>query len=254
MANFFIISPIVIVIYKGVRKDFTMVRKIYYTYLLIDPQTNVPFYVGKGKRNRMYMHRVDALTLNGIDYKNNRPHHKLIRELETQGLRIKYQKILERASEKEALDRERETIKEIGRKLNNTGPLLNTGRGGHIGGETCKSVCQYDLNSNLISIYPSIIVAAECTGANRSYISQCCKGKRKSAGGFLWSYENNPIPVFNKKYYRSVLQLSKDGSLIATYRSLTEAQNQTHVELHNISECCRGKSKTAGGFVWKYVD
>jgi hypothetical protein len=32
----------------------------YYVYLLIDPRTDRPFYVGKGCRDRMYQHRAEA--------------------------------------------------------------------------------------------------------------------------------------------------------------------------------------------------
>ena len=50
-----------------------------------------------------------------------------------------------------------------------------------------------------------------------------------------------------------VTQHTIDGTMVARYRSLTEAQDVTGVRLHNISECCRGNSKTAGGYVWCYA-
>lgn len=49
-----------------------------------------------------------------------------------------------------------------------------------------------------------------------------------------------------------MIQFSLDGNKVNEFISLTEAQLQTGVELHNISECCRGNSKTAGGYIWEY--
>ena len=116
-----------------------------------------------------------------------------------------------------------------------------------------KPVSQYTLDGDLVKEWVSAKVASEHTPANRSYITQVCKGNRKSAGGFLWAYRDDPVPILSKAYYRAVQQLSLDGELLCEFRSLTEAQNATGVELHNISECCRGNSKTAGGFRWLYL-
>lgn len=49
-----------------------------------------------------------------------------------------------------------------------------------------KKVHQYDLDGNFIASYDSIQEASEATLAIRGNISQCCHGKRKSAGGYKW--------------------------------------------------------------------
>ena len=38
------------------------------------------------------------------------------------------------------------------------------------------------------------------------------------------------------------------------YESLKDAMNKTGIERHTIGNCCRGISKTAGGYHWKYLD
>jgi len=55
--------------------------------------------------------------------------------------------------------------------------------------ESCsKPVLQYTKDGQLIAEYPSIMEAGRNTGINQSSICQCCLGKRKSAGGFVWMY------------------------------------------------------------------
>ena len=61
---------------------------------------------------------------------------------------------------------------------------------------------------------------------------------------------------YNIDYSQSkpVNQYSLDGIYIATYKSIKEASKQTGINQGDISCCCRGKYKTSGGFIWKYVN
>ena len=51
---------------------------------------------------------------------------------------------------------------------------------------------------------------------------------------------------------KSVLQFTKDGQFVAEYFGVREASRRTRVMSSSIIECCLGKRKSAGGFVWKY--
>jgi hypothetical protein len=53
----------------------------------------------------------------------------------------------------------------------------------------CKPVLQYDRNGARIARYESVRSARDVLGINPAHISETCRGKRKSAGGFLWTYE-----------------------------------------------------------------
>lgn len=223
---------------------------IYYVYVITDPRDSQPFYVGKGKGHRITQHERTARKPASV---NDLPHIVRIRELLELGMVPMYEKVLFNVSEQAALLKEEQLIDGYGRQWNGTGCLLNTSRGGKPHGITERAVSQYSLDGHFIKTFKSALVAGEETTANQSYITQCCKGKRRSSGGFLWAYQDAPAPTFTKQYYRAVHQFSINGDLVATYRSLTEAQNATGIELHNISEACRGNSKTAGGYVWKYV-
>lgn len=54
---------------------------------------------------------------------------------------------------------------------------------------TKKKVGQYDKNTNeLIKIHDSIKDAAAAVNVDRSCISRCCSGKKKSSRGFVWRF------------------------------------------------------------------
>ena len=54
---------------------------------------------------------------------------------------------------------------------------------------TKKQVGQYDKNTHeLIKIYDSIKDAAVAVNVDRSCISRCCSGKKKSSRGFVWRF------------------------------------------------------------------
>lgn len=51
-----------------------------------------------------------------------------------------------------------------------------------------KPVAQYTKNGEFVSNYPSGAEAERQTGICNSHILECCNGKRKSAGGYLWMF------------------------------------------------------------------
>lgn len=52
---------------------------------------------------------------------------------------------------------------------------------------------------------------------------------------------------------KEVLQFTSGGTCIAAYKSTREAERETGVFQSHISAVCRGRRKTAGGFIWKYA-
>lgn len=52
----------------------------------------------------------------------------------------------------------------------------------------CKKVIQYTKEGNLIREWNSI-KETEKEGFNRSHVTSCCKGRRKSHKGFIWKYK-----------------------------------------------------------------
>ena len=60
--------------------------------------------------------------------------------------------------------------------------------------------------------------------------------------------------INHKKQSKPVLQYTKDDQcFVAEYPSMQEAGRQTGINVGKICNCCNGKRKTTGGFIWKYA-
>ena len=53
-----------------------------------------------------------------------------------------------------------------------------------------KKVTQYDLRGNVVQVFAGVSEAERITNIPSSNICKCCKGERKSAGGYVWAYGN----------------------------------------------------------------
>ena len=53
---------------------------------------------------------------------------------------------------------------------------------------------------------------------------------------------------------KPVNQYTLDGIYIATYKSIKEASRTTGTDQTGIVDCCKGRLKTSGGYIWKYVN
>ena len=53
---------------------------------------------------------------------------------------------------------------------------------------------------------------------------------------------------------KAVAQCDLEGVILKIWPSAREAERNTSVAFQNIFKCCRGKRKTAGGYVWKYAE
>ena len=57
-----------------------------------------------------------------------------------------------------------------------------------IGLKNSKKIKQLDFNLNIINIFNSSMEAQRILGISNGCINECCNGKRKSAGGFIWQF------------------------------------------------------------------
>jgi hypothetical protein len=108
-----------------------MSENIYYVYGLLDPDTGLPFYIGKGKGNRAYSH----LKLSNDDFYNPRKRER-IESLLKENKKIDVFFYETELSSREASDEEVRLIRRYGRKdFDPSGILMNLTRGGE-GGDT----------------------------------------------------------------------------------------------------------------------
>ena len=115
-------------------------------------------------------------------------------------------------------------------------------------------VFQYSLEGEFIKEYNSIADASrDCDIANGK-ISDCCKGNRKSAGGYMWSYEKvNKLASYKRKSKsKPVYQYSLDGNFIRKYNTVIEASKDINCNPSKINSCCNLTCKTSGGYQWRY--
>lgn len=72
-----------------------------------------------------------------------------------------------------------------------------------------------------------------------------------------WFYKSERIKetarTNGRKSSKPVEQLSKDGCVISFFSSGKIASVTTGINHSHIMECCAGKRKTAGGYIWKYT-
>jgi len=112
---------------------------------------------------------------------------------------------------------------------------------------TKKTVYQFDLLGNIVNEHSSIKEAERKTGVINSSISRACAGlKYKSAGGFLWSY-NDKISVTPTKYI--VHKYSNDGRYLESFPTLVSAANSVGLSYQAIINACKLNSQ-CGSFRW----
>ena len=85
---------------------------------------------------------------------------------------------------------------------------------------------------------------------HRKKMSEAMTGKHLSEES-----KNKISEAMTGKHHRpqkSVIQLSREGELIAEYPSTCEASRQTGCHQGDICKCCKGTRKSVGGYIWKY--
>ena len=140
------------------------------------------------------------------------------------------------------------------------GKCYNIASGGKgVPGTRERKIKQYSLKGNFLREFNSLREAEEYLGKSRAFtnISACCAGRKHRAYGYIWRYSDDPNELEVKALtpYRSPInQYTKNGDYVNTYPTIAEASRQTGIGDTSIGNCLRGWSKSAGGYVWKFVE
>lgn len=191
----------------------------YCLYYHRDSVSNQIFYIGIGKMKRAW------------NFKDRNIHWK--RYVKKHGYPI-VEIIKENLNKNEAIELEEQLILEYGRKgYEKDGILVNI----TLGGEGTSGYKWDDERKN-----------------NHSDVMKQWMIENKSNWKKIWKegIKNRYIDynnINNGRKGKKVCQYDLEGNLIKEYSSKKDAENKTNIK---ITEAVRGKSKTAGGYIWKY--
>lgn len=105
---------------------------------------------------------------------------------------------------------------------------------------------------SLINTYDSLIDAEKQTGISSKHISRCCLKQRKSTKGYHWmfyeDYLNNGFNIGDTQT-KKVICVEKNK----IFNSIKEASDFIGVSPASVCNCCKGKTKTSGGYTWNYI-
>jgi NUMOD4 motif/NUMOD1 domain len=139
----------------------------------------------------------------------------------------------------------------------------------------CTPVSQYDSKGNKLKTFPGIPDAAKAIGKTPSTVANAAKGYKVTAGGYLWRFghaakidvhaflENRKLEINKRRvanakkhageknnYGKIISQYNMQGSRVAIYMSLMEAERKTGIRGTTIGKVALGKAKSAGGYYW----
>ena len=116
-----------------------------------------------------------------------------------------------------------------------------------------KSVDVYDLQGNLIKRCKSATEAEKITGVDNSNIVATCKGRYKQTKGYIFRYAGENIGDIKSPHRKPVKMFTLDGEYIKTFSTIKDASKELGIADTHISDCCKGKFKKSGGYIWRYA-
>lgn len=127
-----------------------------------------------------------------------------------------------------------------------------------------KKVDQYDLNGNYITTFNRAVDAGIAMGDYYKYVQivACCRGRIRTACGYIWKYHNDNRNIFEvqkpkgKDNKRPVVCLTNKNGYVAEFPSILEAAIALGSATNSgtINKVVHGKGKTAFGYKWMYKE
>lgn len=242
-------------------------NKNYLAYVLVDPNTNFPRYVGittKSLSQRFAGHMRDIYNRPNLNPHKTNWFKKLL-----QGGQIPRIELIKECNSLEELKQfEIDYIK----KYKDVYKLINMTPGGDWVGEHAhtretilkrrhtKAVIQYNILGEKIAEYEimeDVMRELNLKEKACSHITQCCKGTRKYAYGYIWRYKGDPLGDISNINPRNLdlnylVQYSLEGERLAEYSTAKAAAEAVGKKsASNLSSVIRGDQKTFGGYLWQ---
>lgn len=137
-----------------------------------------------------------------------------------------------------------------------------------------KPILQYSENGQFIKRWDCLAEAARYYSVNPGNISLAANNKRRSCAGYMWRYissdneckYDNIEPVLrgvgggwnkglarkNNPKSKPVLQYDLDNNFIQKWDCVKDAEESLNI--NNVAMCARGVRKSAGGYIWEYIN
>lgn len=117
-------------------------------------------------------------------------------------------------------------------------------------------IIQYSLSGEYIKGFNSIISASKELNINYGDICVCCSKKtKKTAGGFIWRYEEDLLEsnfLFLPRKNKPILQYDLNNNFIKRWQGVREISKYMDVDIRRIFGCCLYKNKNYKNYIWKY--
>lgn len=242
--------------------------KKYKAYVLVDPITEIPRYVGitqRTLRERFSGHMSDIYTRPNLNPHKTNWFKKLLKG----GKIPRIEQIAEFDTEEEMKQFEIDYIakyKELYKLINQTIGGDHLGFRSHtretiLKKSNTRAVTQYNVLGEKIAEYEIMEDIARTLNLKEkacSHITQCCKGTRKSAYGYIWRYKGDElgdISDINPKslQFNTLVQYDQEGNRIAEYDSYAKASLAIGDKSKggNIASVVNGKQQSCKGFVFQ---
>lgn len=246
---------------------YFIMQKNFIGYVLIDPETEIPRYVGITTRSIKLRF---AGHLNDVYNRPNLNKHKTawFKKLMSKGLLpiikevARFDNLEElKLFEQNYISKYKETYKLINQTAGGDFLGFNThSRESILKSKRTKAVIQYNVLGEKIAefeIMEDIGRFYNFRSKACSHITQCCKGKRTNAYGYIWKYKDDksPLPVVDPRNiaFNIIVQYDQSMNRINEFTSYTSASKAIGDGSHgsNIQACCQGLQKTCKGFIFQ---
>ena len=112
---------------------------------------------------------------------------------------------------------------------------------------------QFGLDGIFIKTWEGAATIENEVGFDSCCIIACCNGRMNKSHGYIWRFVGDETfrDKDTSKKPKEVVQI-KDDEIISEFESVSDAARKTNIIRSSITYCCKGKFKSAGGFIWKY--
>lgn len=235
----------------------------FYVYHYCDPESGIPFYVGKGEGRRAYSHLTACKRLKNCCF--NTFFYKKLRKMFSMGIKPDIKIIHDYLEEKEALKLEASEIKHIGRRNHGEGTLCNLSLGGNSSGmlghkhskeskrKMSESQTGHFVNTETRQKISKAHQGKKASQETKQKMRMARLGKpRKDLLGKKHTEETR-LKMSTSSLHRPIESFDSTGNLVSCFDSIKAVEKQGYIRCC-VSNCLAGRQKTHRGLYWRYSD